>query len=79
MACQIGSNKVQVRSGLILKCPLCGKEMTPMSERPAVDSPTLPRPKQEPLYFCGQHGVMNRSTDLKDKVDQVTKKARTTP
>ena len=50
-----------------------------MSESPAVDSPTLPRPKQEPLYFCGQHGVMNKSADLKDKVDQVTKKARTAP
>jgi hypothetical protein len=60
-----------------LKCPLCGKEMTPMSESPAVDSPTLPRPKREPLYYCGQHGVMNKSTDLKEKVDQVSKKART--
>jgi hypothetical protein len=50
-----------------------------MSERPAVDSPTLPRPRQEAIYFCGQHGVMNKSTDLKEKVDQVTKNARTTP
>jgi len=49
-----------------------------MSERPAVDSPTWPRARQEPLYFCGQHGVMNKSTDLKEKVDQVTKNARTT-
>jgi len=58
-----------------LKCPLCGKEMTPMSESPAVDSPRLPTLRQESLYFCGQHGVMNKSTDLKDKADKIAKRA----
>jgi len=58
-----------------LKCPLCGKEMTPMTESPAADSPSLPAPIQETLYFCRQHGVMNKYTDLKDKVDQIAKRA----
>jgi hypothetical protein len=49
--------------------------MTPMSESPAVDSPRLPTVRQESLYFCGQHGVMNKSTDLKDKADKIAKRA----
>jgi len=31
--------------------------------------------KQELIYFCDQHGVMNKVTDLKDKADQVANKA----
>jgi hypothetical protein len=31
--------------------------------------------KQELIYVCDQHGAMNKHTDLKDKVDQVAKKA----
>jgi hypothetical protein len=31
--------------------------------------------KQELIYFCDQHGAMNKLTDLKDKVDQVANKA----
>ncbi|MGA8905637.1 MAG: hypothetical protein WB661_11600 [Candidatus Bathyarchaeia archaeon] len=46
-----------------------------MTESPAADSPSLPAPRQEFLYFCRQHGVMNKYTDLKDKVDQITKRA----
>jgi hypothetical protein len=29
--------------------------------------------KQELIYFCDQHGAMNKLTDIKDKVDQVAK------
>ena len=31
--------------------------------------------KQEPIYFCEQHGAMNKLTDLKDKADQLAEKA----
>jgi hypothetical protein len=31
--------------------------------------------KQELIYVCEQHGAMNKQTDLKDKLDQVAKKA----
>ena len=27
--------------------------------------------KQETLYYCKEHGVMNKSIDLKEKVDQI--------
>ncbi len=46
-----------------------------MKERGVVDSPPNLTRKQELLYFCGQHGVMNKSTDLKDKADQIAKRA----
>jgi hypothetical protein len=43
------------------------------------NSPKLTTDKQpdnhELIYFCEQHGVMNKPTDLKDKVDQIAKKA----
>jgi hypothetical protein len=29
------------------------------------------RSKQETLYYCKEHGVMNKSIDLKEKVDQI--------
>jgi len=31
--------------------------------------------EKEMLYYCERHGVMNKSSDLKDKVDQITKRA----
>jgi hypothetical protein len=31
--------------------------------------------KQELIYFCDQHGAMNKLTNLKDKADQVANKA----
>ena len=31
--------------------------------------------KQELIYFCDQHGAMNKLTDLKGKADQVANKA----
>jgi hypothetical protein len=36
-----------------------------------------PEPSQakEIIYFCEQHGAMNKLTDLKDKADQISKKA----
>jgi hypothetical protein len=40
--------------------------------KPATDKQT---DDHELVYFCEQHGVMNKPTDLKDKVDQITKKA----
>jgi hypothetical protein len=30
--------------------------------------------EHELIYFCEKHGVMNKTTDLKDKVDQIAKK-----
>jgi hypothetical protein len=29
----------------------------------------------EAIYFCQQHGPMNKSPDLKEKADQISKKA----
>lgn len=46
-----------------------------MNESAAVSSPNEPSHKPEELYFCRQHGVMNKSTDLKEKADQIAKKA----
>ena len=57
-----------------MKCPLCGKEMTRMNESPAETLSTMPI-RKETLHFCEKHGVMNKSTDLKEKVDQIAKKA----
>jgi predicted RNA-binding Zn-ribbon protein involved in translation (DUF1610 family) len=57
-----------------MKCPLCGKGMTQMSESSSNFSPTETSRKQEALYYCEQHGVMNRSTDLKHKADQIARK-----
>jgi len=48
--------------------------MSGMSEdtpKPTSDSPPN---KREMVYFCEQHGVMNKATDLKDKVDQIAKR-----
>jgi len=57
-----------------LKCPLCGKKMSGMRES-AADYSAEGTDKQELIYVCEQHGAMNKQTDLKDKVDQVAKKA----
>lgn len=59
---------------LALKCPLCSKEMTRMIGATAgqwSESPTT----NETLYYCEKHGVMNKPTDLKEKVDQMARKA----
>jgi len=32
-------------------------------------------PTKEIIYFCEQHGPMNKLTDLKEKADQISKKA----
>lgn len=32
-------------------------------------------PTKEVIYFCEQHGAMNKLTDLKEKTDQISKKA----
>ena len=29
----------------------------------------------ETIYFCEQHGPMNRLTDIKEKADEISKKA----
>jgi len=31
--------------------------------------------EKESLFYCERHGVMNKSSDLKDKVDQIAKRA----
>ncbi len=51
-----------------LKCPLCGKDMTAMKEKEGHDSHST-------LYYCSKHGTMNKSTDLKEKADQIAEKA----
>ncbi len=51
---------------LVVKCPLCGKEMSKMSQSSDVE--------KETLYYCERHGVMNKGSDLKDKVDQIAKR-----
>lgn len=58
-----------------LKCPLCGNEMTRMNESPAESLSTMPVRTEEALQFCQKHGVMNKSTDLKEKADQIAKRA----
>ncbi len=45
-----------------------------MRESAAESSPTEPSRKQETLYYCERHGVMNKSTDLKEKADQIAKR-----
>jgi hypothetical protein len=39
----------------------------PSTEYSSADQPR----KQETLYYCKEHGVMNKSIDLKEKVDQI--------
>ena len=51
---------------LLVKCPLCGKEMSKMSQSSDVE--------KETLHYCERHGVMNKGSDLKDKVDQIAKR-----
>ena len=58
-----------------MKCPLCGNGMTQMTESSLNPSPTEISRKREILFYCEQHGVMNRSTDLKEKADQIAGKA----
>ena len=58
-----------------MKCPLCAKEMTRMIGAAADLQATASSTKQESLYYCEKHGVMNKSTDLKEKVDQIAGKA----
>jgi len=53
---------------LVVKCPLCGKEMTKMSQSSS-------EAVKEELYYCERHGVMNKVIDLKGKVDQISKRA----
>lgn len=58
-----------------MKCPLCGKEMIQM-DRSVANSPLEePSRGQETLYYCEKHGVINKSTDLREKVDQIAKRA----
>lgn len=57
-----------------MKCPLCGKDMTAMDGTATEPSPNEPASRQELLYYCERHGVMNKSTDLKEKADQIAKR-----
>ena len=41
---------------------------------PPADYPAEGTDRQELIYYCEQHGAMNKLTDLKDKADQVAKK-----
>ena len=58
-----------------MKCPLCGKDMSGLSENRQKSGAESAPSERELIYFCEKHGVMNKSTDLKDKVDQIAKKA----
>jgi hypothetical protein len=49
--------------------------MTKMSEASASSSSTEPSREGEMLYYCERHGVMNKSIDLREKADQISKKA----
>ena len=31
--------------------------------------------EKEKLYYCERHGVMNKIVDLREKVDQISKRA----
>ncbi len=64
----------RIRSVYVLKCPLCGKKMSSMREG-AIEFSAGATDTRELIYFCEQHGTMNKMTDLKDKADQVAKKA----
>ncbi|HUK50259.1 MAG TPA: hypothetical protein VLV18_04425 [Terriglobales bacterium] len=57
-----------------LKCPLCGKDMAGVTENSS-KQPSSPSTRQEVVYVCEQHGVMNKATDLKNKADEIAKKA----
>ena len=57
-----------------LKCPLCGKEMTRMVAPVVNSSPEGRSDVQEVLHYCEKHGVMNKSSDLKEQVDQIIEK-----
>ncbi len=46
-----------------------------MNESPAESLSTMPVRTGEALQFCQKHGVMNKSTDLKEKADQIAKRA----
>jgi hypothetical protein len=49
--------------------------MTALKEREVSETSGETPQKHESVYYCGQHGVMNKATDLKNKVDQITEKA----
>jgi len=71
----VGSeNHERIGSIYALKCPVCGKKMAGMREN-AADYSGEGIDKQELIYFCDQHGAMNKLTNLKDKADQVANKA----
>lgn len=41
----------------------------------ATDYSVTDQPRtQEQVYYCQEHGVMNKSTDLREKVDQIAKR-----
>jgi hypothetical protein len=48
--------------------------MSGVKESSSKEGSDLSLGKLETVYVCEQHGVMNKTTDLKDKVDQITKK-----
>lgn len=52
-----------------MKCPLCGKDMTKMSES-AAESHGV----KDEIYYCDRHGVLNKSSDLKEKADKMAKR-----
>ncbi len=57
-----------------MQCPFCGKEMTRMNAS-ATDYSVLEQPRQlEDVYYCQVHGVMNKPSDLREKVDQIAKR-----
>jgi hypothetical protein len=64
----------QLRVINTLKCPLCGKDMSGVKENSSKEVSDISSGKLETVYVCEQHGVMNKTTDLKDKVDQIAKK-----
>jgi hypothetical protein len=69
--CISEQQRKQIRA---LKCPFCAKEMTPMKAS-VTDSSVSDQPgKQETIYYCQEHGVMNKSSDLRERVNQIAKR-----
>ena len=56
-----------------MRCPLCGRQMSTMNENmPKYLDASQTR---EIIYYCEQHGPMNKLSDLKEKADQISKRA----
>jgi len=49
--------------------------MTQMAGAASDSQITETSSNQEPIYYCEKHGIMNKLVDLKEKVDQIARRA----